>query len=78
MVYCLKLTPCVTKTRHMKNSFDLFFLYLLSRFFVVLEELYETNCSTKGAAQVVPFRMAQSWLWGSQIAVKKNIALLKI
>ena len=46
----IKLNPlCNQKKPNVKESFDLFLLYLFNRFFSVLEVLYERNCSTKGA-----------------------------
>ena len=56
ILYCLKLSPCVTKTSHMwKNHLIFFFCILKIDFFLVLEVLYERSCSTKGAAQAFRF-----------------------
>ena len=43
---------CWHRQSNVKKSFDIFLLYLCNRFFLVLDVLYERNCSTKGVAHV--------------------------
>ena len=48
-----KINPLLDKNKpYVKKSFDLLLLYLYNRLALVLEVLYERNCSTKGAAQL--------------------------
>ena len=51
ILYCLKLTPCVTKTSHMwQNHLIFFFCIFKIDFFLVLEVLDERSCFTKEGA----------------------------
>ena len=59
ILYCLKLTPRVTKTSHMWKNY---LIYLLIFILYFLEVSYERNCVTKGAAHVPVLRnFAQFW-----------------
>ena len=54
ILYCLELTLCVTKASHvLKNHLIFFFWIFIIDSFLVLEVLYERNCSTKRAAQLI-------------------------
>ena len=58
-----KINPLLDKNKpYVKKSFDLLLLYLYDRLALVLEVLYERNCSTKGAAQLILNRVGLN-LW---------------